>query len=241
MNYSAIKRIGRIALIGSILYFLHTKELIAPEYKPIAIESRKPLIERKVIVLDPGHGISNKESGKMDYGGARYQDYREVYIVMKQAKDIKELLDSTRYKVILTRKDNYSSCPLESRPKLANEINADLFVSLHINRNRQVRNIRGFEIYYRNSKSKKFANSMVKNLETMTPIPKNWVKRENYKVLKNLNCPGILIESGYLQTKKDREPLLQEYLSCGSYILSPSDTLPGITKAIAKTIEDYLK
>lgn len=243
MNYSTLKRIGRIILIGSILYFLNFKELIAPEYNPIVIKSGKVLKEDKryIVVLDPGHGMSNAAPGLMDWGGARYQDYREMYIVMKQAKDIKEMLDSNRFKVILTRKDNYAPCPRKSRPKIANEADADLFISLHVNKNPYVKNIRGFEVYYRDYKSKELAGLAAKNLEKMTPIPKNWVKNRKYLMLKGLNCPGILIESGYLQTRKDREPLLQEYLSCGSYILSSSDTLPGITKAIAKTIEDYLK
>lgn len=61
----------------------------------------------------------------------------------------------------------------------------------------------------------------------MTPIPKNRLKKEEYLMLKDLNCPGVLVESGYVRSKKDIESI--------------TDTIPDIEKAIAKTIEDYLK
>lgn len=97
MKYDTIKRIGRIALIGPILYFLHTRELIAPGGEKLTKDPRK------VVILDPGHGRSNKKLGKMDFG-TMYKDYIEADIVLEQAKKIKEMLNPSYYKVILTRK-----------------------------------------------------------------------------------------------------------------------------------------
>lgn len=218
MKYDTIKRIGKIALIGSILYFLHTRESIAPGGEKLTKDPRK------VIVLDIGHGRSNKKLGKMDFG-AMYKDYIEADIVQEQAIKVKNMLNPSYYKVILTRKNPGQDAPLESRSELANKLNADLFISFHINDNPKVKNLRGFEIYYRDEKSGEFAESTAKNLEAMTSIPKKWIRKEDYVVLKDLNCPGILVESGYVRSKKDIESI--------------TDTIPDVEKAIVKSIEEY--
>jgi N-acetylmuramoyl-L-alanine amidase len=233
MKYSTLKRIGRIALIGSILYFLSTKDLIAPEYKQIAIESGKPLIARKVVVIDIGHGKGNKKLGVMDFGKV-YKEYIEADIVSEQARIIKKMLNPSYYKVILTRENNEQDIPLESRPKLANELNANLFISLHINDKPKQKDSWGFEVYYRENENKElenenkeFAELTANNLETMTSISKRWVKKKKYLMLKGLECPGILIESAHIRSKKDMEE-----------VYNPS--FP-IEKAVTKSIEDYLK
>lgn len=221
MKYNTLKKIGRIALIGSILYFLNSRELIAPE-KGTKLD-RDP---RKVVVLDPGHGMSNRKPGVMHFGATyKNKKYKEVEIVLEQAKKIKEMLNPSFYKVILTRYDNKTPTPIESRPKLANELNADIFISLHINQNKDVKDIGGFEIYYKVDESKRLAELAAENLETITQIPKRWVRKEDYLVLKGVKCPAALLEIGYMP--KDLK-----------YIL---DTIPNIEKAVAKTIEDYLK
>jgi N-acetylmuramoyl-L-alanine amidase len=218
---SLLTKINKIALLLPILYFLNTKELIAPEIK----DKNIPDI-RKVVVIDPGHGMSNKELGKIDWGGARYKEHREADIVLKQAKEIEKMLDSNLYRVILTRQENNTNTPLDSRLALANQLNADIFISLHIN-NFKRRDIKGFEIYHREYKSEQLAKLAAKNICEMTPLLEKRTLKQEYLMLKDLNCPGILIESGYLSNKGDR-----------GYIL---DTIPDIEKAIVKTIEDYLK
>jgi N-acetylmuramoyl-L-alanine amidase len=224
MKYNTLKNIGKIVLIGSILYFLNPRESIAPEFKPIMIESGKVIKEdtRKIIVLDPGHGMSNAARRLMDWGTI-YQKYKEAEVTLEQAKKVKEMLNPNLYKVILTREDNTNPSPIEKRAELANKLNANLFISFHLNYNKDA-DLSGSQVYYRDSKSRRLAKSALENLGEMTSIPKNFVKKEDEKVLKGLKCPGVLIESAYL--KKDIK-----------YI---TDTIPDIERAIAKTIEDYL-
>jgi N-acetylmuramoyl-L-alanine amidase len=226
MKYNTLKRIGRIALIGSILYFLNTKESIAPEYKSIAIETGKPLIEdrRKVVVLDPGHGMGNRVRGLMDWG-MTYQDDKEAKIVLTKAKNIKNMLDPSKYKVILTREDNVTPCPIESRPELANKLNANMFISLHVNDYKGWKSISGSEVYWRYKKDKELANLAAKNLEDIAGISNRWVMQEDYLMLKGVKCPAAALEVGYLLNEGNREKILNE---------------SGVEKAVVKTIEVFL-
>ena len=148
-------------------------------------------------------------------------------MVLKQAKKIKEMLDPRYYNVILTRETNEESTPVSYRPEFANKVDADFFISLHINDYHKRSDIRGFEIYYTEDKSKDFAELAAKNLEEMTSIPKRKVKQESYLMLKEGPSPAILVESGYLRNRKDRGCVL--------------DTNSNIEKAIVKSIEEYLK
>jgi N-acetylmuramoyl-L-alanine amidase len=82
----------------------------------------------KLIVLDPGHGGSR-------YTGTATYDERipEKEAVFEQAKILKKLLeDNLGVEVVLTRTGDYE-VGLKGRCLMANEIGADLFVSLHLN------------------------------------------------------------------------------------------------------------
>lgn len=212
-----INKLSKILLFAAIGFF--------SQIRPTANSEIKFKDPRKVVVLDPGHGMDNQKLEAIDLG-ATYKQYYEAGIVLEQAKNIKKMLDNTKYKVILTRQDIKTSMALENRSKLADSLNADLFISLHVN-NFKLKRIIGFEIYYKKNRDKRLAELLAKNLEANTPIKKRRIKKEDYKVLENTICPSILIECGYLSNKHDRK-----------YIL---DTIPDIEQAIAKTIENYFK
>lgn len=234
MNYSLLKKIIRGTLIGSTFFFLNTKEIIAPKADYIPIKQPEVLKEdtRKIVILDPGHGMENRAKDLMDWGKS-YLKYKEAEIVLEKSKKIKEMLDSTIYKVILTRNNNETSCPIESRSEIANKNNADLFISIHVNDFENWKSISGSEIYYRKdnkkelkNKSKELAKLAAKNLEDISKIPNRAVITENYLVLKGIKCPAALVELGYLLNEQDRDKILNT---------------DKVEKAIAKTIEDYLK
>lgn len=84
--------------------------------------------EIKLIVLDPGHG------GPRYTGTATYDErIAEKEAVFEQAKILKKLLeDNLGVEVVLTRTGDYE-VGLRGRCLMANEIGADLFISLHLN------------------------------------------------------------------------------------------------------------
>ena len=94
------------------------------------------------IVLDPGHG--GHDTGTIGPGGTK-----EKELVLQVAHQLKKLLeDRLGAEVVLTRRDD-TFIPLEERTAIANEHQADLFVSIHANSSR-TRSASGVETYYLN-------------------------------------------------------------------------------------------
>jgi len=144
---------------------------------------------------------------------------------LEKAKKIKSMLDSTKYKVILTREDNITNSPIEKRPELANESGADLFLSFHVNDYKGWKSISGSEVYWRYKKDKGLAELAAKNLEEITSIPNRYINWGEYLMLKGIKCPAAILEVGYLLNEGNREKILNE---------------PGVEKAVVKTIEGFL-
>lgn len=82
----------------------------------------------KKIVIDPGHG--GRDPGTLSKKGAKEKD-----IVLDVSIRLKELIDAnTQLEVILTRESDIY-IPVENRTVIANQQNADLFISIHANSN----------------------------------------------------------------------------------------------------------
>lgn len=93
---------------------------------PVKPPSRaeKPLAEKPLIVLDPGHG--GPDPGAIGVGGLYEKD-----ITLAAAREAKRQLEATgRYRVRLTR-DKDVFIRLRDRVAIAREAEADLFISLH--------------------------------------------------------------------------------------------------------------
>jgi len=91
------------------------------------------------VVIDPGHG--GKDPGAIGRYGLKEKD-----LVLEISKLLKKELEGSGIKVILTR-DRDVFIPLGRRASIANENEADFFISVHANAFRS-RRIRGFEVYY---------------------------------------------------------------------------------------------
>jgi N-acetylmuramoyl-L-alanine amidase len=90
-----------------------------------AIPASIPDTTIDVIVIDPGHGGE-------DNGAVGPSKIKEKDIVLDIAKRLRDLLEQSDLKVILTRDDD-RFVPLGDRAEIANEAKADLFVSIHCN------------------------------------------------------------------------------------------------------------
>ncbi len=78
---------------------------------------------RLIVVLDPGHGGIDP--------GAERAGQTEAALVLRFAREFKELLlRDGRFQVVMTRDDNFF-VPLETRVSIARAAQADLFLSLH--------------------------------------------------------------------------------------------------------------
>lgn len=102
------------------------------KFRQIIVISPKKT-KKYTVVVDPGHG--GKDPGAVGIKGIREKD-----IVLKIAKEVKKKLSKRGVNVYLTRKTDVF-IPLSKRAHIANEKDADVFVSIHCNawNNKKVR------------------------------------------------------------------------------------------------------
>ena len=111
--------------------FKYERRAVIPTVKGVTI---------KRIVIDPGHG--GKDPGAVGRNGLREKDV--VLDIAKRLKD--ELRKKENFDIVMTR-TNDEFISLHRRSEIANQANADLFISVHANASRS-RNVKGFEVYY---------------------------------------------------------------------------------------------
>jgi N-acetylmuramoyl-L-alanine amidase len=109
-------------------------------------------ISVKKIVLDAGHG--GKDPGAISKSGLK-----EKHVTLSIARRLKKILQAKGFKVILTRdRDKFIS--LGQRTRIANQAQADLFISIHANANHS-HNLSGLEVYYLSDKVNDFKRASV--------------------------------------------------------------------------------
>ena len=121
-------------------------EALAPEKfaGPPAASTLTRVLGLKIgrIVIDPGHG--GHDTGTIGPHGLREKD-----LVLDVGLRLRKLLEEKAgAEVVMTRSDD-TFVPLEERTAIANQKDADLFVSIHANASRDA-SARGVETYYLN-------------------------------------------------------------------------------------------
>ena len=154
------------------------------------------------VVIDPGHG--GPDPGAIGIGGIRETD-----VVLEVSKIVKNLLSDKGVKVRLTR-TNDVDLDLPPRVSIANNTDADIFVSIHANASRgKRRDINGLEtFYYRGWRGRLLAKRIQKQILRVSPgSPDRGVKQGRFYVIKNTRMPAVLVEIGFLTGRLDARRL----------------------------------
>src|SRR5690606_21544077 len=107
------------------------------------------------VILDAGHGGHD--------GGAAWYGLREKRLNLDVAQRVERLLKAKGLRVVMTRRtDTFVS--LDARANTANRYARSVFVSIHFNANRTT-SIHGMEGYYRSSKGKTLARSILRSMD----------------------------------------------------------------------------
>jgi N-acetylmuramoyl-L-alanine amidase len=165
------------------------------------------------IVLDPGHG--GHDTGTIGRNGLKEKD-----LVLQVARELQTLLeDKLGAEVVLTRKDD-TFIALEERTAIANQSQADLFVSIHANSSGN-RSVSGVETYYLN-----FAQS---------DEAREVAARENAATVRNIRDLQDLLKS-IAQADKSSESrelasLIQRKLYGGTSQVFPTTRNRGVRSA----------
>lgn len=173
-------------------------------------------ISNHTIILDAGHG--NPDGGAIGQDGS-IESNLNLDIVLK----LQKLLEASNCTVILTRSDEngiYESTAetirdkkvsdMKSRADIANNSNAEIFISIHMNKLDQSK-YSGWQTFYKNKdeNSKKIAENIQTSLNY-------FIKKENSRTIKsisgiyltkNVKIPLVIVECGFLSNEKENKLL----------------------------------
>lgn len=164
-------------------------------------------LKNRIIVLDPGHGLKDP--------GTNYDGYKEKDIVLSVGKKVAERLRSAGAKVIMTRETD-TFLELGERVKMAEDVFAELFVSIHVNSVKNNTTANGTETYFNTSnnmngaESKLLAYEIQKEMVERANMYDRGIKDSGFFVIKNNQIPAVLLEMGFLPNKEDREKLVSD-------------------------------
>ncbi|HFI0329565.1 TPA: GBS Bsp-like repeat-containing protein, partial [Streptococcus suis] len=182
-----------------------------------------PSARSYTIYIDPGHGGVDS--------GASYGGVYEKNLALSVANKLKENLIQLGYQVLMTRTADYNVDFKTERSKMANQSNADLFISIHFNATGLASsNATGIETYWyqydpeyqpkinaamhndptRLAESEILANQVQASLISGTGAVNRGVRRETFAVLRETAIPAILVELGFMDNQSDLQMIKQD-------------------------------
>lgn len=183
-----------LELIINLNSFTSYEMLSSPPSANIRLALHSSPLINKLIVIDPGHGGSDP--------GAVVGNVKEKDLNLDIALKLKNLLELNGAKVVMTREDD-TFVNLYARAGIANEINADLFISIH--HNSATSSATGTEtLYYPDPEKKLFAQALLKAVVSQIGFyNRGIVERPGIVVTRETKMPSALVEVGFLTNKND--------------------------------------
>ncbi len=186
------------------------------------------------VVLDAGHG--GKDPGKIGVNGCI-----ESEINLSIVKKLQAYLESNGVKVVLTREDenglydesdtNKKRSDMDKRCEIIDNTQPDMMVSIHQN-SYPSEGVKGAQVfYYKDSEyGEEIAAIIQKYLIQEVDEDNGRLHKENsnYYILKNVECPAVIVECGFLSNYSEAELLVN------------SDYQEKVAAAIGEGIMEYL-
>lgn len=227
LDYSSENGSGTITLTMSKI--IAVKSSYDEEYFYLDFQTLEEAYDR-IVVVDAGHG------GKMP--GAVAGDKYEKNITLAIVQQIKQLfdgMDDSRIGVFYTRLDD-TNPELSSRVGLANDLGADLFVSVHINSLKGNSNVEGVEVMYNEQAadtafdSKDFAQICLdEEVKASGAVKRRLIAGSKIHIIRNAKMPAALVEVGFMNNPRELANMLEP-----SY---QKKAAQGIYQAVIKSLE----
>lgn len=223
------------SVIGNSDYRVFTLPGDSKNNKPyrVVVDINKPVpivnntfttgLDKKVIVLDPGHGGS-------DPGAIGPGKNEEKTVTLAVAQNLKKLLEQAGATVIMTRQTdvdvfgpNASGAEeLGARADIANNRKADIFLSIHANSFNSP-TVKGTATYYysKSNYDSLLAQSIQDAYIQVTGLQDRGICQANFYVLKHTVMPASLIELGFISSPDEEKMLMdsqfQQKMAQGIY------------------------
>lgn len=179
------------------------------------------------VVIDPGHGGS-------DPGAKAIDGQTEAELNLKVANKVVPMLKAKGYEVIMTRsRDEYIG--LSNRAEIANDKNAEVFLSIHFNAFSNEK-AHGIEVLYASEEEtpNKTTNQTLLAQEVLDALidetgsyNRGLKNTPKIAVLRKTNMSAALVELGFLTNPEDLEAI------------NSSGYLDKLARGICKGIENY--
>lgn len=179
----------------------------ASKKKIIVLLSKKEKPYNHVAVLDPGHGGEDK--------GTNLKNIYEKEITLKIVNYAEKELIFKGCKIVKTRNED-KLIPLPEIGNITNKANAEAFVSVHINSNKESKYKGVASYYYFNDKGEQkdermaLAKTMQKEMLKSDSWYDRGIIKDRLAVLRYSNVPAVLLECGFLSNEEDRDKLSKE-------------------------------
>lgn len=164
-------------------------------------------LKNKLVVLDPGHGGT-------DPGAIGLQGTREKHLNFVMATKVKAILEKAGAKVVMTRQTDVDvSSPdasdrdeLKARTLVANNRNADVFISIHHNSSASS-DMNGTTTYYfrKTLFDVVLAQSIQNEMVKAGGLANQGVRTANFFVVKNTSMPAALLEIGFISNSQEEQ------------------------------------
>lgn len=217
-------------IVGCLFVSIFTFMLATNKNEENIVPTVSLPVSGKTIVVDAGHGVP-------DEGAESSNGTSEAETNLKIALKLQELLEQSGCTVILTRSDENAIYDIDSktlrqkkisdihnRVKIGNESQADIFVSIHLNKIPQ-QQYDGWQTFY-NAKSedgRKLAISIQDAIGKTVQTENNRVAKsiDNIYIIKHVEIPTTIVECGFLSNPEEEKKLLensyQDKLAWGIY------------------------
>ena len=173
--------------------------------------------EKWRVVLDSGHG--GNDPGKIGISGCYEKD-----INLKITEKIKVFLEMGNVEVVLTRDGDYGlyqegnsnkkAADMRKRTELIEESMADAVVSIHQNSYTD-KAVTGAQVFYyaNSSEGSEMAKCIQESLVSVLDKKNHTKEKANkdYYLLKNISCPGVIVECGFLSNEEECRMLESDY------------------------------
>ena len=215
----------RILFISSIIICaIFSCSLVSQELSKSELVSSTP-IANHVVILDAGHG--NPDGGATNSSGDIIESNLNLQIVLK----LQNLLESSNCTIILTRSDENGIYEIDAnsirekkisdmknRVKIANNSNAEAFISIHMNKLNQTQ-YSGWQTFYKSDDecSKFLAQTIQTNLNSFIKIGNTRQIKpiSGIYLSKNVEIPLVIVECGFLSNYEESNLLKTDnYQNC---------------------------
>jgi len=197
----------------------------------------------KIIVLDPGHGGAD--------AGTQHNGLTEKVLTLDIAQRLRALLIAQGWTVRMTRETDVDPVStanlakmradgkpnaddrayLQTRCDVANDVNARLFISIHVN-SAPIESAHGTTFYWYKPQDAPFAQALEKSVIPAAGTFDDGTRHENFYVVRHTTMPAVLIETAFATNPGDvallRQPAFLQSVAQGiangvkSYAGSPS-------------------